>query len=62
MNPSGQPLGDRGLADPRLADQKRVVLFSAAEDLNRPLELRPATDQRVDLPRGSTLDQIHGER
>src|SRR5439155_4290055 len=46
-----QPLGDRGLADARLADVKRVVLCPAAEDLDRPVDLGLASDQRVDLAR-----------
>ncbi len=44
-----QPLGDRGLADPGIADIERVVLGAPAEDLDRPLDLGLAPDQRVDL-------------
>ena len=35
----GEALDDRRLADARLADQHRVVLGAAAEDLHDPLEL-----------------------
>ena len=44
-----QALGDRGLADARLADQQRVVLAPPAKRLDDALELPVAADQRVDL-------------
>jgi hypothetical protein len=44
-----QPFGDRGLADPGLADQQRVVLAPAAERLDDPFEFLLAPDQRIDL-------------
>ena len=44
-----QPLGDRGLADAGLADEQRVVLAAAAQDLDHALELVLAADQRIDL-------------
>ena len=44
-----QALGDGRLADARLADQGRVVLGPAAEDLDDPLDLLLAADDRVDL-------------
>ena len=50
-DPVGQALGDRGLADARLADQRRVVLRPAAEDLDDPLDLLLAADDRVELAR-----------
>ena len=56
-----QPLGDGGLADPGLADVQRVVLATAAEDLDRPLELRGAADDRIDVPLLRPLEQVHGE-
>ena len=46
-----EPLGDRGLADARLADQHRVVLRAAGEDLDRAPDLLVAADHRVELPR-----------
>ena len=45
----GQALGDRGLADAGLADQQRVVLAPAAQDLDHALDLVLAADQRIDL-------------
>ncbi len=44
----GQALGDRGLADAGLADQQRVVLAPAAQDLDHALDLVLAADQRID--------------
>ena len=44
-----QPLGDRGLADPGVADIERVVLRPPAQDLDRAVDLGLAADQRVDL-------------
>src|SRR5262249_22286851 len=44
-----QPFGDRGLADPGLADIKRVVLRAPAQDLDRAVDLGLAPDQRIDL-------------
>ena len=46
---AGEALGDRGLADPGLADIERVVLRAPAEDLDGPVDLGLAPDQRVDL-------------
>ena len=44
-----QALGDRGLADAGIADEQRVVLLPAAEDLDGALHLGLAADQRIDL-------------
>src|SRR5690349_21316156 len=49
-DPERESLGEGGLADARLADQQRVVLAAAAQHLNHPLELEPASDQRIDVP------------
>ena len=46
---AGQAFGDGGLADAGIADEQRVVLLPAAEDLDRALDLGLAADQRVDL-------------
>ena len=46
---AGEALGDRGLADARVADEERVVLLAAAEHLDRALHLGLAPDQRIDL-------------
>ena len=43
-----QALGDRRLADARLADVERVVLAAPAEHLDGALELALAADQRID--------------
>src|SRR3712207_355339 len=48
-DPLGEPLGDRGLADARLADQHRVVLGAPAEDLDHAADLVVAADDRVEL-------------
>jgi hypothetical protein len=53
-----QPLGDRGLADPGLADEQRVVLAPTAEDLDGALDLHLAADQRVDLAGFGTLIEV----
>ncbi len=45
----GQALGDRRLADAGFADQGRVVLGPAREDLDDALDLRGPADHRVEL-------------
>ena len=40
--------GDRRLADAGIADEQRIVLLPAAEDLDRALDFRLAPDQRID--------------
>src|SRR5690606_31094754 len=47
-----------GLADAGIADIERVVLGAAAEDLDRPVDLGLAADQRIDLPGLRLLVQI----
>ena len=47
---AGEALGDRGLADAGIADQQRIVLLPAAQDLDRALHLGLAADQRIDAP------------
>ena len=46
-----QALGERGLADPGLADEDRVVLAAPAQHARGPRELLGAPDQRIDLAR-----------
>ena len=53
-----QPLGDGGLADPGLADVKRVVLGPPAEDLDGALDLVDAPDQGIDLAGGGLLVEV----
>ena len=48
-DPLGQTLDDRGLADPGLADQHRVVLALARQDLDGPADLRVPADHRLEL-------------
>ena len=45
----GQPLRDCRLADPRIPHIERIVLGTAAQDLNGPVQLRLPPDQRIDL-------------
>ena len=44
-----QPLGDRRLADARLADQHRIVLRAARQHLDRAADLLVAADDRIEL-------------
>ncbi len=48
-NPGGETLDDGGLADAGLADQHRVVLRPAREDLHHALDLGLAADDGVEL-------------
>ena len=48
-DPLGEPLGDGRLADARLADEDRVVLRPARQDLDDPPDLVVAADDRVEL-------------
>ena len=57
----GQALRDCGLADSGLADQRRVVLRPAAEDLDDALDLLLAADDRVQLAETSKLGQVDAE-
>jgi hypothetical protein len=43
-----EALGDRGLADPRLADVEGIVLAPPAQDLDRALDFELAADERID--------------
>ena len=60
-DPVGQALGDRGLADARLADEGGVVLAAPRQDLDDPLDLLLAADDRIELagPRG--LGEVDAE-
>ncbi len=57
----GEPLDDGGLADPRLADEHRVVLGAPGEDLHDPLDLGLAPDHGVELGLGGKLGQVAAE-
>ena len=56
-----QTLGDGGLADARLADQGRVVLGPAAQDLDHALDLGLAADDRIELVPASKLGEVATE-
>ena len=47
--PRREPFGQRRLADAGVADEDRVVLPPAAQDLHRALQLVGAADQRIEL-------------
>src|SRR5262249_50090486 len=53
-----EPLDDRRLADARLADQHRIVLGPALQDLDGPADFVIAADDRVELPFAGALGQI----
>ena len=57
----GQALGDGRLADARLADEGRVVLGLAAEDLDDPLDLLLAPDDRVELAGPGGVGQVDAQ-
>ena len=59
-DPLGEPLDDGGLADAGLADQDRVVLRTALQNLDRPPDLVVATDDRVELALFSSLGEVDG--
>ena len=60
-DPLGQALDDGGLADAGLADQGGVVLGAAREDLDDPLDLLLAADDRVELARARGGGQVDAE-
>ncbi len=49
QQPRRETFGERRLADAGVADEHRVVLAPAAEDLHRPLQLVGAADERIEL-------------
>jgi len=53
-----EALDDRGLADPRLADQDRVVLRAALEDLDDAPDLVVPADDRVELALAGALGEV----
>ena len=57
-DPQGEPLGDRRLADARLADQHGIVLGATREDLDHAADFLVAADYGVDLPLAGPLDQV----
>ena len=57
----GEALDDRRLAHARLADQHRVVLGAAREDLDHAADLVVATDDRVELALLGRLREVAAE-
>src|SRR6266545_3335957 len=57
----GQPLDDGGLAHAWFADQDRVVLGPAGQDLHDPLDLLLSPDHRVELPVPGELGEVPAE-
>ena len=60
-DPVRQTLGDRGLADAGLPDQRRVVLQPARQDLDDTLDLLLAADDRIELAGAGGLGQVDAE-
>jgi hypothetical protein len=56
-----EALGDRRLANARLADQRGVVLRAAAQDLDDPLDLLLTADDRIELLRLGHRREVHTE-
>ena len=57
----GEALGDGGLADARLADERRVVLGPARQDLDDPLDLLLAADDGIDLAGADGVRQVDAQ-
>ena len=57
-DPLRKSFGNRRLADPRLADQYRVVLGPTREDLDHPSDLIVPADDRIEFVLGSLRDKI----
>ena len=57
-NAPRQPFRDGGLADTRFTHIQRIVLGATAEDLDGPVDLQRAPDQRIDLACPCLLVQI----
>ena len=58
----GQALDDRRLADPRLAEQDRVVLGAPRQHLDHALDFILAADDRIKLALPSQVGQVASER
>ena len=61
-NLTGQPLGERRLPDACFSDEYGVVLAASAQNLDGPLDLVVAPDQRVDVTLFGSRDQIRAVR
>ena len=60
-DPLGDAFDDRRLPDSRLAQERRVVLRPAGEDLDRLVDLVRAADHRVELPFAGLGRQVTAE-
>ena len=58
VDAAGEALDDGGLADARLADQDRVVLGAAREDLDHAPDLLVAADDGIDLSAAGEIGQV----
>ena len=57
-DPLRQPFHDSGLSNARVSDENRIVLRSAAQDLDHSVDFRIASDQRVQNPVHGGLRQV----
>ena len=57
-DPLRDALDDRGLTDAGVAEQNRVVLRAAREDLDRLLDLIGPADHRIELPLAGLLGEV----
>ena len=57
-DPQGEPFDDGRLADARLADENRIVLRAARENLNHAADFLIAADDRIELSLPSTFDEV----
>ena len=62
VNLQPQPFGNCRFSDSRITDVDWIVLAAAAENVDRPLDLVVAADQRIDAALLRFCDQIHGKR
>ena len=62
MTRCAKPFGDRRLADAGFADERRVVLGAARENLNDALDLVAAADDRIELVVARELREVAAVR
>src|SRR5215510_3953549 len=62
QQPRRKPFGQRGLADPGVADEHGVVLPAPAENLDRALELLDAANERIELACARAIGEVQGVR
>ena len=59
-DPDREPLGNRGLADARIADENRIVLGPAAQHLHRAPDFVIAADDGIDVALARRQGQVAG--